>query len=209
MPVTIRPSPNRAACIDRDSVTRRWAGVLTFVLLWSAPAAAQEKRSVPETLTIGEHTLMLNGAGMRRQMFVDVYLACLYVVDPGAAPEDLLDSDEPQAITLHMTSDLVNSARLEEATMDGLRRSTDGDLKALRDEIERLHRMFDGEVKKGDTFRLAYLPGSGVMIHHNDRYLGTIRGKRFKRALFGIWLSDRPVQKSLKKDLLDGVEDES
>jgi len=62
--------------------------------------------------------------------------------------------------------------------------------------------MFEGEIVPGDTFRLIYLPGKGTQVWHNDRFKGAIEGHDFKRALFGIWLSENPAQESLKDELL-------
>lgn len=176
-------------------------------LLLAGQAAGQDEIAVPRTLEVGPHKLVLNGAGIRQQMFVDAYLACLYVLEPGDDAQQILDADQPQAITLHMTSDMVNGKRLEDSALAGLKRSTGGNLEPIRAEIDQLRAMFDAEVRKGDVFTLAYLPDQGLSIHHNERYVGTIRGKRFARALFGIWLSERPVQKSLKRELLNGVDD--
>ena len=41
-----------------------------------------------------------------------------------------------------------------------------------------------------------------VDVLRNSELLDTIAGLEFKKAFFGIWLSDNPVQKSLKKAML-------
>jgi hypothetical protein len=59
------------------------------------------------------------------------------------------------------------------------------------------------EIDDGDVFELVYLPEQGLNVYKNGSYTTTIAcGLSFKRALFGIWLSDRPVQTSLKRGLL-------
>ena len=40
------------------------------------------------------------------------------------------------------------------------------------------------------------------MCIKNDELKGTVPGIDFKIALFGIWLSNNPVDEQLKKDLL-------
>jgi hypothetical protein len=52
------------------------------------------------------------------------------------------------------------------------------------------------------VFVLSYLPSSGVLVHKNGKQKGRIAGNEFKQALFGIWLSDRPVDESLKQAML-------
>lgn len=157
---------------------------------------------IPETLDAGEHTLYLNGAGMRKKLFIDAYVACLYVPEPETDPERILNADEPQAVIMHITSKMVTRERLTASLPKDLRRSTDSDLDSIRPQVDLLLAMFDGEVAPGDTFKLIYLPGKGTRVWHNDRLRGTIEGLDFKRALFGIWLSEKPTQESLKSDLL-------
>ena len=54
-----------------------------------------------------------------------------------------------------------------------------------------------------DLFALDYVPGQGLKVYKNGVYKAAIQCELpFKRALFGIWISDRPVQPSLKKGML-------
>ena len=46
------------------------------------------------------------------------------------------------------------------------------------------------------------LPGKGVLTFKNSKLLSTITGLDFKRSLFGIWLSDDPVDDDLKEGML-------
>lgn len=182
--------------------------VLTVALLASSAHAMDIKDiDIPDSLEVGESTLVLNGAGMREKMFFDIYVACLYLQKPEDDPESVLAADRPQAITLHMTSELVTNERLKKATLKGLRKSTNNNIEPIRPQIDQLLSMFEkGQVAEGDVFRLAYLPGRGLRIFHNDELLGTIEGLRFKTALFGIWLSRNPAQESLKREMLSTAE---
>jgi hypothetical protein len=56
-----------------------------------------------------------------------------------------------------------------------------------------------------DPIRLGELiqSGKGLIVYKNGIYTVTIEcGLSFKRALFGIWISDRPVQENLKHGML-------
>jgi hypothetical protein len=46
------------------------------------------------------------------------------------------------------------------------------------------------------------VPGKGVEVYINGEYASVTEGLAFKKALFGIYLSDKPAQKSLKKAML-------
>ena len=41
-----------------------------------------------------------------------------------------------------------------------------------------------------------------MTAYKNDKELGTIEGMEFKKALFGIWLSNRPADDDLKEAML-------
>jgi len=158
---------------------------------------------IPLTLRVGEHELGLNGAGMRRKVFVDAYIACLYLAEPDDDPDRILRADQPQAVVMHITSDLVTRERLKDSLPKDLARSTGDDMDSIRPQTEQLLSMFDQDVGSGDVFKMVYLPGEGTQVWHNGKLKGKIEGLEFKQALFGIWLSDNPTQKSLKKKLLD------
>ena len=181
---------------------------LAGLLLWlgaahTAKAMNIDGIDIPLTLRVGEHELGLNGAGMRRKVFVDAYIACLYLAEPDDDPGRILRADEPQAVVMHITSDLVTRARLTDSLPKDLARSTGDDMESIRPQIEQLLSMFDQEVGNGDVFKMVYIPGEGTGVWHNGELKGRIEGLEFKQALFGIWLSDNPTQKSLKKKLLD------
>jgi hypothetical protein len=57
-------------------------------------------------------------------------------------------------------------------------------------------------IEVSDVYEFIYLPESGVDVIKNSKHLETIAGFDFKKAFFGIWLADNPVQKSLKKAML-------
>lgn len=157
---------------------------------------------VPDTYTANSTELQLNGAGTRSKFFIDLYVGSLYVPKAQHDGNTVVDADEPQAITLHIISDMITSDRMTEATMEGFEASTGGDMAPIQSEIDQLMSVFKEEIKEGDVFDLVYVPGEGVKVFKNSEQKGTVGDLEFKKALFGIWLSDEPAQKSLKKKML-------
>ena len=170
----------------------------------SAPALALTVGGVdvPDTYTANSTELQLNGAGTRSKFFIDLYVGSLYVPKAKHDGNAVVDADEPQAITLHITSDMITSDRMTEATMEGFEASTGGDMAPIQSEIDQFMSVFKEEIKEGDVFDLVYVPGEGVKVFKNSEQKGTVGDLEFKKALFGIWLSDEPAQKSLKKKML-------
>jgi hypothetical protein len=59
------------------------------------------------------------------------------------------------------------------------------------------------KIVEHDVYNLIYNPAdASVYVYKNDELKGTVPGIDFKIALFGIWLSNNPVDEQLKKDLL-------
>ena len=89
------------------------------------------------------------------------------------------------------------------ATVEGFENSTHGNTEPLRTEIDKFLSTFAEPIKEGDIFDFIYTPGTGVKIIKNGTTAQTIDGgDAFKEALFGIWISNKPAQKSLKKEML-------
>jgi len=157
---------------------------------------------VPDTYSAMGQELQLNGAGTRSKWFMDLYVGGLYVAEKVSDGQAVINADEPQAITLHITSGMITSERMTEATMDGFKSSTDGDLSAIQSDVDQFMSVFQEEIKEGDVFDLVYAPGEGVRVLKNGEQRDTVGDLEFKKALFGIWLSDKPAQKDLKKKML-------
>ena len=176
--------------------------LLTAALTTPAAALTVEGVDVPDTYSAMDTELKLNGAGTRSKWFMDLYIGGLYVpetIDDGQA---IINADEPQAITLHIISGMITSDKMKSATMEGFENSTGGDLAAIKDDVDAFLDVFSEEVKDGDVFDLVYLPGEGVRVLKNSEGRATIGDLEFKKALFGIWLSDEPAQEDLKEKML-------
>lgn len=176
--------------------------LLAMVLATPATALTVEGVDVPETYSVMDTELKLNGAGTRSKWFMDLYVGGLYVPQTGNDGTAIINADEPQVITLHIISGMITSDRMTSATLEGFENSTGGDLSAIQDEVDQFLSVFEEEIVEGDVFDLVYQPGEGVKVLKNGEQRAVIGGLEFKKALFGIWLSDKPAQKDLKEKML-------
>jgi hypothetical protein len=158
---------------------------------------------IPETLESGGTSLVLNGAGIRNKYFIGVYVGGLYLKQRSADAAAIIDADEVMAVELRITSGLITSDRMKKSTEEGFRKSTGGNSAPFREQIDALIGVYDEKIDDGDIFDIVYVPGKGVDVYKNGAHQGTVEsGLPFKRALFGIWISERPVQASLKRAML-------
>lgn len=185
---------------------RSMVSVFVFLLVWACPAHAVTVGGVElrEQVQAGDSELPLSGAGTRSRWFMNLYVAGLYVADNSRSTMALLSADEPQAVALHITSTMMNSDRMVNATLEGFGNSTGGNTAPIQPDIDQFMTVFEDDVSEGDIYDFVYLPGSGVNVYKNGEHRQTIGDLRFKRALFGIWLGDRPAQRSLRDAMLGG-----
>ena len=159
--------------------------------------------SMPDTLQAKDTELQLNGAGIRDKWLLDLYVGGLYLPAKQRDADAILKSAEPMAIRLHIISGMITSEKMTKATVEGFENSTHGNTEPLQTEIDKFLATFAEPIKEGDVFDFIYQPGEGLKIIKNGTEAQTIDGgETFKAALFGIWISDKPAQKSLKKDML-------
>jgi hypothetical protein len=171
-------------------------------LLGTAPSQTRATESLPAEIQAGETRLVLNGSGARTKAFMELYNAGLYLTKSNNNPKAIIAADEPMAIRIKITSGWVSQSNLVESLEEGFTNSTGGNTKEIRKEIDQFRACFQDEISKGDVFDMLYLPSKGLVVSKNGKYKGTVNGVKFKQALFGIWLSDKPADSSLKQAMV-------
>jgi hypothetical protein len=179
---------------------------LLLVSAFAVPAHALEIGGVvlPDALPVAAETLHLNGAGLRTKFFVKVYACGLYLQERSSDGTALAAADRPMALRMRFIYDGVSPDKLVEAWNEGFAAATGGRTAPISAEIARFNALFTSDARTGDVYDLVYLPGQGVSVTMAGTVRETIPGLAFKQALFGIWLGQEPVDKSLKKGLLGG-----
>jgi hypothetical protein len=177
--------------------------LLLFLIASSALAADVAGVKIPDE----DQKLLLNGAGLRKRAFFQVYVLALYLPEKKTAAADVIGMPGPKRILIHMMRD-VDAGQFSDALRDGLAANLgEAEFKAATPSMARLADMMDTikEAKSGMRFTLDWVPGSGTVLSANGKPLGpAIAGEDFYRALLRIWLGDKPVQSDLKPALLGG-----
>ncbi|WP_395046873.1 chalcone isomerase family protein [Flavobacterium sp.] len=160
---------------------------------------------VPRTIEFQNKTLQLNGFGTRSKMWVDVYVQALYLSSLSQEAQYILDNDTEMGIRIQILSNLVSSKKLTKSLNNGMEKSVGKEnMKQFESQITLLESLLSTEdTKKDDAFNLIYNPiDTSIWVYKNNKLEGKIPGFEFKKAFFGIWLSNNPVDEDLKNDLL-------
>jgi hypothetical protein len=159
---------------------------------------------IPNSIEFQDTKLILNGKGTRVVFFMKVYDGSLYLETKNSNANKIINAYEPMALRIDVTSTMVTADAMKKALNDGLEKSTGNNTGPISKEINQLSSSFDSVVTEGDYYEFIYLPEIGTHVLKNKNLVEIIPGLDFKKAFFGIFLSDNPIQKNLKKALLGG-----
>jgi len=178
--------------------------VLLSILLFAAQVGfAVEVAGVK--LPEEDQKLVLNGAGLRKRVFFQVYVIGLYLPEKKTAAAEAIGAAGPKRIAMHMLRD-VGADQFGGALTDGMKDNNgEAEMKALQPRIQQLLAAMNEmkEAKKGMRITLDWVPAAGTQLTVDGKPSGApIPGEDFYRALLRIWLGERPVQDDLKKALL-------
>ncbi len=174
--------------------------VITFG--WAQAQTEISGVNVADKATIGGEELILNGAGLREKLWIDLYVGSLYLQAKTTDAKAVMNNDKAMALRLNIVSKLITSDKMIKAVNEGFEQSTKGNTAPIQTKIETFKQIFSDEIKKGDQFDILYKPDTGVVVYKNGKNSGTIEGLDFKKALFGIWFCSKPADKKLKKAML-------
>jgi len=178
---------------------------LTFftIALFFSTLSVHALDGIPASIKTGGTNLVLNGAGQRTKFIITVYNAGLYLQKKNGDANKIIAANEPMAIRMKIKSGFASAEKMKAALLKGFNKSTGGNTAPIQPQINQLlGAAFQGKISKGDVFDLVYTPGGGTQVLKNAKSMTVVRGLPIKQALFGIWLSARPAQGSLKSEML-------
>jgi len=158
--------------------------------------------NLPDSITLQDKVLSFNGAGVRSKFFIDLYVGSLFTVGQVDQASKVIDSDQPAAIRLNITSGMITSEKMTDAMNEGFDRATDGDPASIQESITEFIATFAEPIKEGDQFTLMSVPGEGIISYKNGKQLSVTRGETFRKAVMAIWLGKNPTDEDLKEDML-------
>jgi hypothetical protein len=179
--------------------------IALFLVAFSALSMNAQKTvsgvKVDGKLSLEGKDLMLNGAGLREKMWIDLYVGSLYVTKKSTNAQELMDSKDAAAIKLDIVSGMITSEKMISAVNEGFENATNKNTAPLKAKIDKFKGFFKEKINKGDVFIIMY-DGNEVNVYKNGTKKGSVDGHDFKKALFGIWLGKKPADDDLKEGML-------
>jgi hypothetical protein len=184
---------------------RSMLGVLAALAAFAAGAAEVAGVKIDDQARVGAADLVLNGAGLRKRVFFQVYAIGLYLPQKATSAAAVLEQKGAKRVAIHMLRD-VGADAFTEALADGIRANhSEAEAKALEPKVRALGAIMAQlkEAKKGMAIALDW-DGETRLLVNGSPAGQPIAGEDFYRALLRIWIGEQPVQDDLKKALLGG-----
>ena len=179
------------------------AAALALCVAAPAPARAAKVAGIefPDSVEAGGQTLRLNGAGLRKRLFIKVYAGGLYLQAPSKDAAAIVAADAPKRVRMVFLHD-VSRKQVMDAYREGFEKNSGGPgLKDLVDKLDRIAPAIPAELKEGAELLVTYVPGEGTTVISPAGKV-TVDGKEFADALFKNWLGASPADEDLKKGML-------
>lgn len=170
------------------------------VILFCPPAMGGEV-TLPGSILAEGKNLVLNGQGYRTKFIIKVYAAGLYLPQRATDARAVIELDEPMAIRMRFVYREVSAEDLVNAWNEGFANSG-YPLSPLKGRIEKFNSLFTIPARTGDVYDFIYTPGRGTHVTCGNGTEALIEGLDFKKALFSIWLGDKPADSGLKEAML-------
>ena len=178
--------------------------VAMLLILSSLEASAMKIAGVdvPQAAFVEKKTLVLNGAGIRKKLFIKVYVGSLYLTQKQKTVDKIMTDPGAKSIVMNFLYKEVSTQKLVDGWNKGfIHNSTAKEIRALKDRINKFNSLFT-TVYKGDEIRLDYLPGEGTRVSINGVLKGFVSGEDFNQAILKIWLGSKPADANLKEAML-------
>ncbi len=170
-----------------------------FLISGSLMAANFEGVEFPESVSVKNKTLVLNGLGPRFATMakIRVYVAGLYVPAKSSDAEELIHSQGLKQILMKFQRD-VSADQSREAWQKGLEKASK-DYPKIQDRIPQLMAAMS-DMKKGEEMIYSFTDDQAeILVRGESR--AVIKGRDFIEALFTVWLK-YPPNKEFAKGLL-------
>jgi hypothetical protein len=176
-------------------------GLLALASISICQAAELDGVTLPDTVTVGQTPLRLNGIALRTYSFlaIPIYVAGLYLAQKQADADRILQSPEMKLLDIHFIHD-VSRPQAVAAWRQGFSDNCQSPCRLPTDEVRRFLAAVPA-MRNGDRFAFLFTSG-GVEISENGHPFGRIAAPAFAELLLKTFIGPRPPSDRFKRALL-------
>jgi hypothetical protein len=147
--------------------------------------------TMPATIDVDGHTLLLNGMALRKKFIIKVYVGGLYLSSKSSSSDEILAADAPWQMVMHFISGHGSKGKMCGAWNDGLKDNTPAASAELTQQFADLCGMMV-DIKNGESLVLTYVPATGTKVEIAGTERGVVAGKAFGDAVLRCWIGPKP-----------------
>jgi hypothetical protein len=180
---------------------RKLAVALSLLLLSSQAFALDVGGvNVSPTVVLHQKTLSLNGAGIRKKLFIKVYVGSLYTERKVSTAAQLVADPGEKLVRMNFVYSKVEKEKIIETFAEGLANNSPDVARSA--EAKAFLSWFTADFVAGDTVDITFTPDGTVAASHNGKVLGTVRSPALAQGVLLIWFGEKPANGDLKKGML-------
>jgi len=160
-----------------------------------------------EKIQVNKTNLVLNGAGVRSKVIINVYVGALYLRAKKTTADAVLADTGTKRVSLRILRHLSAGDFMDAFNKAINANHTPEEYAPLAGRLIRFGRVFRdvGEVERGAVIDIDYMPETHeTVLTVNGKERTRVQGADFYTAMLKIWLGKNPVQESLKRAMLGG-----
>lgn len=161
------------------------------LLIAAALAATIAGAHVPDALDTSAGRLELVSCGVRDTLWVDHYVAGLYV-PRGATAQAVRDARQPKAVRIQVLDARWMPANVPEKWRDALRKELE------REPMAKVRAAYD-RLDDGDVVTFTYVPQRGVRMAVNGRGVMQTPGQEVIQTILQAWAEGDPISGKLHR----------
>jgi len=147
-------------------------------------------------------SLKLNGMGLRKKLWIKVYVGGLYLEHPTTNDKAAAESKEVKKMVMRFMTNKATKSKMDSAWDEGFEENY-AHFDKIKARVEKFKDFF-GDMKDGDVVEMTLIPGKGTTVVINGVEKGTIDGDDFQEALMKVWVGPEPPTDDFKEGLLGG-----
>lgn len=164
-------------------------------LISAAAAATLADVHLPPTMSVGGRELELVACGVRDTLWIDHYVAGLYV-PKGESPRTAKDGRRPKAVRMQV----VQSAFLPSSIPERWRRALQSEL--AQEPMQRVRRAY-ARLGDGDVVIFGYVPEEGVTMQVNGTLVVRAPGHALIDSILHAWAGKDAISGKLQRLALE------
>lgn len=182
---------------------RLFAMVIMLMIVLLSPsftlARETQRASFPEIRQDNETSLVLQGVGLKKVLFMRAFAAGFYLGEDVSVEDALADVPKRIEVSYFVR---IPGEKLTRYTEKMMRLNMSAkEYAGISDRLKKMSEYFV-DLKPGDRYALTYIPELGTQFEYNDNIIGVIEGEDFARGIFSVWIGGVPMDKHLKQQIL-------